>query len=122
MDGPTLFDEYVQRTNLGPRVIGSAFPPPVAEEYDRYLRRVRSFVDSAKARLPRLTPVYADFVQHPVFNACAVLAGSMHLIVIFDGLPVVTTAGVRRMLGDRQLLRQLGRASVEADAMPLQSR
>jgi hypothetical protein len=74
MDGSTLFDEYVQRTNLGPRVIGSAFPLPVAEEYDRYIRRVRSFVDSAKARLPRLTPMYADFVEHPAFNARAVPA------------------------------------------------
>ncbi len=60
MDGPTLFDEYAQRRNLGPRVIATFFPPPVGEEYDRYLRRVRSFIESGKDRLPRLTPVYAD--------------------------------------------------------------
>lgn len=121
MDGPTLFDEYVRRKNLGPRVIGSAFPPPIAEEYDRYLRRVRSFVGSAKARLPRLTPVYADFVQHPAFNARVVPASGMHLIVIFDGMPFVTTAVVRRMLADRRLFRHVGNAGLEADALPLYS-
>ena len=56
MDGAALFDEYVQRKSLGLRVIGSALPLPVAEAYDRYLRRIRSLVESAKARLPRLTP------------------------------------------------------------------
>jgi hypothetical protein len=122
MDGPTLFDKYVRTTNLGPRIVGSAFPPPVAEEYDRYLRRVRSFVDSAKAELPRLTPVYADFVQNPEFNAQAVPAGGMHLIVIFDGMPVVTTAIVRRMLADCRLFRHVGNVGVEADALPLYSR
>src|SRR5688572_4012199 len=121
MDGPSLFDDYARRKNLGPRVIASALQPPVAEEYNRYLRRVRSFVESAKARLPRLTPVYADFVQHPAFNARAVLAGGMHLIVIFDGMPVVTTAIVRRMLADRRLFRHVGDADLEAEALPLYS-
>ena len=118
MDGPSLFDEYVGNNELGPRVISSALPPPIAKEYDRYLRRVRSFVDSAKARLPRLTPVYADFVQHPEFNAHAVAAGGMHLIVIFDGIPVVTTAVIRRMLADRRLFCHAGDAELESDGLP----
>lgn len=121
MDGPTLFDEYVRRKNLGPRLTGSAFPSPVVEEYDRYLRRVRSFVGSAKVRLPRLTPVYADFVQHPAFNARAILAGGMHLIIVFDGMPFVTTAVVRRMLADRRLFRHVGNVGLETDALPLYS-
>lgn len=119
MDGPSLFDEYMETSKLGSRVIGSALPPPVAEEYDRYLRRIRTFVDSAKRRLPRLTPVYADFVQHPLFNARAVAVHGMYLIVIFDGMPVVTTAVVRRMLADRRLFRHVGDADLEAESLPV---
>lgn len=117
--GETLFDDYVRRKNLGTRLIGIAMPPLVAEEYERYLRRVRSFVDSAKSRLPRLIPVYADFVQNPKFNARAVLTRGTGLIVIFDGMPAVTTTVVRRMLADRRLFRHVGDAGLEADDLPL---
>ena len=46
----------------------------------------------------------------------------MHLIVIFNGMPVVTTAIVRRMLADCRLFRHVGDAGVEADSLPLYSR
>lgn len=121
MNGTTLFDDYVQKKSLGLRAIDSQLPEMVADEYGRYLDRVRLFVDSAKATILQLPSVYADFVLHPAFNAQAVFVSDMYLIVIFDGMPVVTTAVVRRMLSDQRLFRHIGNASLETDTLPLYS-
>ena len=50
------------------------------------------------------------------------MSDGVHLIVIFNGMPVVTTAVVRRMLADRRLFRHVGNVGLESESLPLYSR
>jgi hypothetical protein len=118
MSNVDIFDDYIRTAKLGTRLIGSSLPQQAADEYNRYIRRVCSFIDSARSGLPRLTPVYAEFVQNPAFNARAVPYGGIHLIVLFDGLPVIVSTVVRRMLADRRTFLRVGDPSAETGNLP----
>jgi hypothetical protein len=119
MDDADLFDEFVSLADLGHRFNRSQFPREIADEYDRYIHRIRSFIGSALTCLPRLSSVYADFVLNPSFNAGALKYKDRYFVVLFAGLPVIVTAVIFRMLADRRIFPQVGDLNEEASNLPL---
>jgi len=119
MDDVALFDEYGRLSGIGRRFDRSCHPQPIADEYDRYIRRVRSMIDSALPKLTGLPAVYADFVENPAFNARAFKHTDRYFIAIFDGIPFIVSTLVMRMLADGQLFTHVGDPKEEADNLPL---
>jgi hypothetical protein len=119
LDDMALFDEYARLSGIGRRFDGSRYPQPIADEYNRYIRRVRAMIGSALPKLTGLPAVYADFVENPEFNARAFKHTDRYFIAIFDGIPFIVSTLVMRMLADGQLFPDVGDPKEEEDNLPL---
>ena len=122
MNDADLFDEYAKQNGIGVRFDGSQCPQPVADEYGRYRRRVRSMIASALPKLPGLPAVYADFVEKAAFNARAFKHKGRYFIAIFNGIPFIVSTLVFRMLADDRLFKHIGDPNEEVGNLPLYTR
>lgn len=119
MSGPILFDELCRHFNKGERLDPSRLETPIADEYDRYIGRVRNMIDSAGKKLKRMPQVYADWVINSAFNAFAVKYQSWYFIAINHGIPVIVTTIVHRMLADSRFFQHVGDPTKELQSLPL---
>ncbi|MES2792854.1 MAG: hypothetical protein V4719_24795 [Planctomycetota bacterium] len=119
MTDADLFDEFFTLAKRGRRLGRLGLPWEVNEAYERYIGRARAGLESASLSLPKLPTVYADFVTNPAFNAFAFKHRDRYFIAFNDGLPVILTTVIYRMLADGRLFPQVGDSAAEATGLPL---
>jgi hypothetical protein len=115
-----LFDRWIAAAKIGPRRDLATLPGPVAEEYRRYLSKIKSTIDSAVAVMPDLAAIHTEFVQGSGLNAFAFREAGRYFVGINDGLPMLVAGTAHRMLADPLLFTNIGDASKETSAdLPL---
>lgn len=119
MTDADVFNAYFVSSKRGRRLEISRLPVEAAEAYSRYLRRARAAIGSASSKLLKLPSIYADFVTNPAFNAIAFKDQRRYFIGFNDGLPVILTIVVNRMLADDRLFPHIGDPRKENAGLPL---
>jgi len=115
-----LFDRRIAAAKIGPRRDLATLQGPVAEEYKRYLSKIKSTIDSAVSVMPELAAIHTEFVQGSGLNAFAFREAGRYFVGINDGLPMLVTGTAVRMLADPLLFTNIGDASKETNTdLPL---
>ena len=116
-----LFDRRIAAaTNIAPRLDVATLPAPIAEEYQRYLAKIRSTIDSAVSVMPSLAAIHTEFLQGSALNAFAFREERRYFVAINGGLVTVIQATASRMLADPLLFTNVGDPSKETSAdLPL---
>jgi len=117
MDEAYLFDEYARLLDVGRILDRSHFPPQVAHDYERYLRRARTLITSVRTMEPGLPDVFTEYVGNPKFNAYAAKYKGSYFIAFFDGMPIIVATVVNRMLADGRLFASIGDPKAEEQAL-----
>ena len=118
MDEAYLFDEYARLIDAGRILNRSHFPPQVASKYERYLGRARTLITSARKVERGLPNVFTEYVGNPTFNAYAAKYKGSYFIAFFDGMPMIVTTVVNRMLADGRLFESIGDPKEEEQTLP----
>lgn len=80
--------------------------------------KARSAIASAQGVVPRLPPIYADFVEASRFNAFAFRSRDRYGIAFHDGLPVVLALVINRFLANPRLFTNIGLPEAEDPKLP----
>ena len=118
MDEAYLFDEYARLIDAGRILDRSQFPPQVMSEYERYLRRVRALIVSVRTVERGLPDVFTEYVSNPMFNAYAAKYKGSYFIAFFEGMPIIVSTVVNRMLADGRLFASIGDPKAEEQTLP----
>jgi hypothetical protein len=106
-------------STMGGRLDMSRLNPRAAALYDQQRSRVQRYIASARALLPKLPPIYFDFIDCPEVNACAFPFAGKYFIGITGGAAVALRFVFARMLADRRVFPQIGHVNQEVENLPL---
>jgi hypothetical protein len=90
--------------------------------FDSYAYRARSFISSAQKALPKMPPIYFDYLADPEVNAAAYpKRHGRHIIGVTDGAVCIIRLVFFRMLSDPLVLPEIGSVSQELMNLPVMS-
>ena len=117
MDDPDIFDRAV--ADYGGRLGTASLHPATAEGLNHAGERAQSFLQTAAVALPKLPPIYFDFIDNWQFNAVAFRRDERYFIGINRGAVATLAVLFDRMLADPQVLPFIGNVAEEVPDLPL---
>jgi hypothetical protein len=103
---------------LGGRLDPASVHPETALGLKYAAGRARGFLQTAAAALPRMPPIYFDFIDNWEFNARAFRCDGNYFIGVYRGALVTLGVLFDRMLADQRILPFIGKAEEEVAALP----
>lgn len=117
MDDAEIFHLAVK--DLGGRLDPARLHPATAEGLNNAAGRARGFLQTAAAALPRMPPIYFDFIDNWDFNARAFRHDGRYFIGVNRGALATICVLFDRMLADPRILPFVGKSEEEAADLPL---
>jgi hypothetical protein len=103
----------------GGRLDTASLRPATAEGLNHVAKRARGFLQTAAAALPRMPPIYFDFIDNWKVNALAFRHEGRYFIGVYRGAVATLVVLFDRMLADPEILPFIGNPEEEVANLPL---
>jgi hypothetical protein len=112
-------DEFARAMRAqGGRVDTSTLDPKLGRIFEREAGRARTYVKSASDAVPRLPPIYFDFIDNGSINAVAFRTEAGYAIGVNAGVVLRFFAIFGRAMADPQTLPWIGQSHIECRDLP----
>jgi hypothetical protein len=111
-----IFDREVIRLGLGPRLLHTCNDAKCA--YSQIRINTETLISSARQHLPKLPPIYFDFIQNSRINAFAFKSDGKYFIGLNYGTVYMLELIFMRMLADSRLFDFVGNPDAEDSNLP----